>query len=129
MASGTSGHRRGRRIGELHLGTRQQVLDIEQNHQLVLEPGQPHDELRVELSAEFRHRTNLFRGKGDDIGHRVDDDAAHPARDIEDDHDRGGVVFRVAQREFHAHVDDGYDHTAQIDHAGESRSISSACRR
>jgi hypothetical protein len=58
------------------------------------------------LSAQFQH-----------VADRVHHHAHGAASDVQDDDDREAVVLHVVQVEAHAHVDDGHDHAAQVDHA------------
>src|SRR5450830_557466 len=73
----------------------------------------------VGAAVEHRGRLDLFGREARDVGDAVDHHAHDATADTQDDDDGARVVAGYGQAQFHAHVDNGHDDAAQVDHALE----------
>src|SRR5258706_6155425 len=105
------------RFGQLHVAAGHQPLDVGQDQHAATHGAEAGDEARIERPAELRRRADLLRRERGHVGHGVDHDAEHAARESEDDLHGEFVVARLAQAELQAQVDDRHDDAAQVDHA------------
>src|SRR6185295_19972430 len=68
-----------------------------------------------------RHRLDVALRQGDDVGHRIDEDADDTGADGDDDDDMGRAGCGRPLPEASPQVEDWYDGAAQVDHATHER--------
>src|SRR5450830_86843 len=114
---------------QAHFLARHQPVDVDQDQHAIVDGAQADDMFGIDGRAHVRRGLDLLRQQRRHVRHGVDHHADDAVADIEDDDDRERTVFRRTQREADAHVHDGHDDAAQVQHAlDEIRRIGDAGR-
>src|SRR5471030_2731759 len=117
-AAGASGGQLGH---QAHVVGRHQAIDVDQHQHAVLDRAEADQVVGADGAAHVGRRLDLVRRQRDHVRHAVDHHPDGTAGNVEDDHHSQVVVGGLAQLQLDAHVDDGHDDAAQIDHALDVR--------